>query len=74
MLTLLLIFPCVTRLVHTKMVKSLTSFRKGFANTTICPTFCACKPMKYLKTWGIKHDILKFIRDFGIVKASQKKP
>jgi hypothetical protein len=56
------------------MVKSLTSFRKGFANTTICPTFCACKPMKYLKTWGIKHDILKFIRDFGIVKASQKKP
>jgi hypothetical protein len=29
--------------------------------------------MKYPKTWGIKHDILKFIRNFGIVKASQKK-
>jgi hypothetical protein len=54
------------------MVKCLTCFKRGFANTTIHPTFCACKPMTYLKIWGIKHDILKFIRDFGIVKASQK--
>ncbi len=73
MLTLLLIFPCFTRPVHKKMVKSLTCFRRGFANITIRPTFCACKPMKYLKTWGIKHDILRFIKAFGIVKASQKK-